>query len=191
QGDVELEQSARRFLGTLTAEHWMHLDQAVGELVLAPRGGLLKLCLDSGDLIRYFIAPLLNQAISSLSRQLPITDVAQVGEGAAGLADRILSYHALAAPALPKELPNRPNVGSGMRRTALVGKGGGDVGAEQRGGAKKPNAAGEQQSFLLIPASESGKAFGEEAGKVLPQVHLVGVAGQADLMCCRELAALA
>jgi hypothetical protein len=46
--------------------------------------------------------------------------------------------------------------------------------------------ADRQQSFLLIPASEAGKAFGQEAHERLPNLHLVSVPGQADLMFCRE-----
>jgi hypothetical protein len=42
----------------------------------------------------------------------------------------------------------------------------------------------------LIPASESGKAFGEQARAVLPELNLVNVPGQADLMFCREEGAL-
>jgi hypothetical protein len=45
-------------------------------------------------------------------------------------------------------------------------------------------------SFLLIPASEAGKRYGEAAKQALPNVHLVNVPGQADLMFCRELNAL-
>jgi hypothetical protein len=41
-------------------------------------------------------------------------------------------------------------------------------------------------SFLLIPASEAGKAFGEHARRAIPDLQLVNVAGQADLMFCRE-----
>ena len=40
--------------------------------------------------------------------------------------------------------------------------------------------------FLLIPASDAGKQYGEEAQRVLPGVQLVNVPGQADLMFCRE-----
>ena len=42
------------------------------------------------------------------------------------------------------------------------------------------------ETFLLIPASEAGRQYGEEAERVLPGVHLVNVPGQADLMFCRE-----
>jgi hypothetical protein len=43
-----------------------------------------------------------------------------------------------------------------------------------------------QHGFLLIPASDAGKAFGEEARQAVPELEIVRVAGQADLMCCRE-----
>jgi hypothetical protein len=47
-----------------------------------------------------------------------------------------------------------------------------------------------QESFLLIPASEAGKAFGERARQAVPRLHLVLVPGQAGLMFCREQGAL-
>jgi hypothetical protein len=43
-----------------------------------------------------------------------------------------------------------------------------------------------QQAVLLIPASEAGKTFGEEARKIIPGLTVVRVPGQADLMFCRE-----
>jgi eukaryotic-like serine/threonine-protein kinase len=41
-------------------------------------------------------------------------------------------------------------------------------------------------SFLLIPASDAGKIYGEQARQVIPNLHVLKVAGQADLMFCRE-----
>src|SRR5262249_3997455 len=45
---------------------------------------------------------------------------------------------------------------------------------------------GNQNSFLLVPASDFGKALGEEARASRPTLELVRVAGQAELMFCRE-----
>ncbi len=50
--------------------------------------------------------------------------------------------------------------------------------------AAKDGAA--QHAFLLAPASEAGKEFGDEAQRALPHLELVRVPGQADLMFCRE-----
>jgi serine/threonine protein kinase len=191
QGDTELEQAARRFLQTLSVEHWTQLDQAVGELVLSPRGGLLKMCLDTADLVRYFASPLLSQAIASLSEHLPITDVAQVeAEDAAQLQDHILTYHAQARPLLTRAKTStlsgvmpagRTGNSSGVRGSVVVNTG--DRGT-RAGGSR------DQHSFLLVPASEAGKAFAEEARRIIPELHLVNVPGQADLTFCREQAAL-
>jgi hypothetical protein len=53
-----------------------------------------------------------------------------------------------------------------------------------------PLAAGmdlaNQNTFLLTPTSDAGKAFGEEAKKADPDLKTVKVPGQADLMFCRE-----
>jgi hypothetical protein len=40
--------------------------------------------------------------------------------------------------------------------------------------------------YLLIPASDAGKAYGELARRAVPNLHVLKVAGQADLMFCRE-----
>lgn len=44
----------------------------------------------------------------------------------------------------------------------------------------------QQLAFLLVPASDSGKAFGEHAKEALSQLEVMRVPGQADLMFCRE-----
>jgi hypothetical protein len=206
-GDADLEHSARRFVGGLTMDQWTQLDQVVGEVVLAPAGGLLKVCLNNNDLIRYFAIPLLNQAITCLSDHLPITDVAQAEFSAdEGLADRITGYLAAAAPALthqearpdPGPLADRKRplpaeVGSGVRRTMIASPGewlGRDLDDPRLPGGKKPAANADQTAYLLIPASEAGKTFGEEAKRLAPELHLVNVPGQADLTVCREQTAL-
>src|SRR5262249_20962053 len=49
---------------------------------------------------------------------------------------------------------------------------------------------GSSMSYLLVPASNAGKAYGEQAKHLLPNLQVLGVAGQADLMFCREQPAL-
>ncbi len=189
EGEADLERAARRFLATLTPEHWQQLDQAIGDQVLAPRGGLMKLCLDAGDIVRQFAGPLLNQAIGVLTAHLPVTDVADVefstGDGVEG---RINDYFGAALPPLAVAAP--PMVaaaGSGARRAAVA------MGATEfrpNLGLTRPAGIGQQASFLLVPASEAGRSFGEAAHDVLPELSLVNVPGQADLMFCRELGGL-
>jgi hypothetical protein len=58
------------------------------------------------------------------------------------------------------------------------------------GAASRRGAAAAEEAFLLIPASDAGRRYGEEAQFTLPGVHLVNVPGQADLMFCREQQAL-
>jgi serine/threonine protein kinase len=43
-----------------------------------------------------------------------------------------------------------------------------------------------QHAFLLVAASDSGKAYGDEARRLVGQMHLVRVPGQAALLFCRE-----
>jgi serine/threonine protein kinase len=45
---------------------------------------------------------------------------------------------------------------------------------------------GQQDSFLLVPASQAGKAFGEAAQKVVKNLHVLRVQGQAHLMFACE-----
>jgi serine/threonine protein kinase len=204
-GQDDLEIAARAFLATLTGEHWQQLDQASSDLVLVPRSGLLRACLDTNDLVRHLLVPLLNQAMSTLSLHLPITDVAQV-EVATGpdLAPRIRQYHAAAVPLVYRPLPG----GSGQQRGVLQEQGSGVRQAVTSGGRTNPDGfditqdpqrpirphrpgsvyktADEQFSFLLIPVSDAGRAFGEVARETLQELLLVNVPGQADLMFCRE-----
>ena len=46
--------------------------------------------------------------------------------------------------------------------------------------------AANQVSYLLIPATDAGKTFGDEAGKAVPELQIVRVPGQAHLLFCRE-----
>src|SRR5207249_4002984 len=110
---------------------------------------------------------------------LPITDVAQA-EFSAGdeVEGRITSYHSYAVPVLSRNeapvqgkegLPGphaRTGVGSGVRRAVLVGGGHGAGGErDERGPGRKQGGSGggDQHAFLLIPASDAGKSFGEHA----------------------------
>jgi hypothetical protein len=75
---------------------------------------------------------------------------------------------------------------------ALAQATGGDLGRQAEGYFRSaapvvPARSGEgQASFLLIPAGEPGKAYGEAAQKVMAELQVVRVPGQADLMFCRE-----
>ncbi|HZY87400.1 MAG TPA: tubulin-like doman-containing protein [Gemmataceae bacterium] len=182
EGESDLEQAARHFVQTLTAEQWTQLDQVFQDQVLAERGGLFKACMSASDLVRHLAVPLLNQAVATLSDHLPVTDVAQVelsvGVRQEGdLAARIQAYHARSATLLRASADAAP-------RPQPVAAGGG------RSFGEAP-AALEEHSYLLIPASESGRRFGEEAQELLPEgVQLVNVPGQADLMFCRDQSGL-
>jgi hypothetical protein len=183
-GVADLEQAARRFLDTLTAEQWIQLDQVIQDQVLAGRDGLQKALLSTAELVRHLLTPILSQAISCLGNHLPITDVAQVefsGEHAgAELANHIRKYYRLAAPALQSSKSKRR---SGVH--AIVAASGPSL-DDKPVGRDEPPKPDSDRCFLLIPASEAGKRYGEEAKQVLPEVQLVSVPGQADLMFCRE-----
>jgi hypothetical protein len=201
EGVKDLEQAAHRFLDTLTAEQWTQLDQVFQDQVLALRDGLQKALLGSSDLSRHLVAPLINQAVTCLGSHLPITDVAQVEftlqeQPQNGYLDdlnkRMEKYFARAASLLRHPTHKRR---SGVHQVVAVGAGGPpeEPQSEQDGAnaAKaEPPPDNREHCFLLIPASEAGKRYGEQAQQVLPDLHLVNVPGQADLMFCREQAEL-
>jgi hypothetical protein len=176
EGETELERAAARFLARLTPDQWAQLDQALQDRVLGPGGGLHHLCLANNDLTRGLVAPLLDQAAVCLGENLPTTDVAQVllddaHREAAGkplaqlLGSQAREYFASAAPLVTAAPPAR-------RRGAAAGP--------------TPDAPEGQQAFLLIPASEAGRAYGDEAKRALPGLQLVRVPGQSALLFCRE-----
>jgi serine/threonine protein kinase len=184
EGVEQLETAANRFLASLNPEHWDDLDQSLQDQVLAPRHGLFQACMNTNDLIRHLAVPLVNQAVATLGGYLPITDVAQVELASAGvsaaeadvsaeseLIERMRTYQELAAPLI--------GAAATKGQAAVVG-----------GAATLPSAPLSTQAidetFLLIPASEAGKQYGEEAQRVMPGIQLVNVPGQADLMFCRE-----
>jgi hypothetical protein len=200
-GAKDLEEAAAQFLTTLKADHWTQLDQVIQDQVLSPRGGLQRACLGTADLHRHLTAPMLTQAVACLSDHLPVTDVAQVEFSlGAEVAGRIRDYHAQALPLLrPHEPEAAPEgraakAGSGLREKVAVGgpSSAGWEDGERPTADERPRsvpevpAQAEDQGFLLIPTSDQGKHFGEEAQKALPGVHLVNVPGQADLMFCRD-----
>jgi hypothetical protein len=187
EGVEELQTAANRFLASLNAEHWAHLDQSLEDHVLAVRKGLFQACMNTTDLISHLAVPLINQAVATLSDYLPVTDVAQVELSSAGdeaadagatenteLIARMRTYQSLAAPLLGA---------AAKRQEALVGPGADPSSAEP------PPAA--ERTFLLIPASEAGRRYGDVAQEALPGVQVVNVPGQADLMWCREQGELA
>jgi serine/threonine protein kinase len=195
-GASDLEKAAAQFLTTLTAEQWTQLDQALQDQVLAPRSGLQRACLGTVDLNRHLSAPMLTQAVACLSDHLPVTDVAQVEFSLSPeVVGRIHDYHAQSRPVLaPGEkapLEGRlANTGSGVREKVTAGAGSRVVPTVRPGvppiaDPGSPGGAADQ-CFLLVPNSEAGKRFGEEAQQALPGVHLVSVPGQADLMFCRD-----
>ncbi|HEY7312657.1 MAG TPA: tubulin-like doman-containing protein [Gemmataceae bacterium] len=190
-GIKDLEQAARRFVRTVTEEQWTQLDQVFQDQVLSLRDGLQKALLSTSDLVRHLMTPLITQAVGCLGNHLPITDVAQVefsceeekakGCAAIGLTARIQKYHALAAPQL---LPTPSTHRSGVHHAVVVGSTALEEDSSVQEYVRPP--APEGRSFLLIPTSEDGKRYGEQARKTLPALQLINVPGQADLMFCRE-----
>ncbi|MFM7152216.1 MAG: tubulin-like doman-containing protein, partial [Gemmataceae bacterium] len=175
-GEKDLATAAKSFLSILNPDHWNQLDQSIGDAVLGPRGGLVKICMETSDLGRFFAAPMLSQAISLLSSLLPITDVAEAEFTSAEKPDsRIQQYYQSAVPLM-------------ISAGSAVGSKTGDKtnSADQKRGKGVGPVPDDQAAFILIPASDPGKSFGELAKEKLPDLFVVNVPGQADLMFCRE-----
>lgn len=182
-GETDLEMAGKRFLSTLTTEHWANLDQVLQDQVLAPLGGLQRALVSGTDLMRCLGEPLLNQAATLLGELLPITDVAEA----------MLDRGDAQSDRGPKpETGLRPTNEASLLPAAFCL----DAAAplvrtdpqvpEPRARSEQSQAIAPTLDFLLIPASEAGKLYGEEAKRTAPQLHLVTVPGQADLMYCRE-----
>jgi serine/threonine protein kinase len=165
-GEEDLEKAAIRFLQTLTAEHWVNLDRELHERILMPRGGLHGACVNSGDLTRQLALPLISETITLLGTHLPIIDVAQILCSELGVA---LETSGNGRQASDDELIEQAKVY--LERSAPL--------------LARPDTSREQ-TFLLLPASDAGKALGEAVHVVLPELKVVRVPGQADLMFCRE-----
>jgi len=163
----DLERAAVLFLQKLTPGQWVELDQELNERVLAPQGGLHKACMKGGELGKMLTAPLLDETGRILSEHLPIMDVAQILNSEFGVSVE------------QANLANRstllPDLGSPTKayldRAAPLLAAKGDA---------------RQHAFLLVPASPAGKALSEAVVATLPDIKLVRVPGQSDLMFCRE-----
>jgi serine/threonine protein kinase len=157
-GENDLERAALRFLQRLAPAQWTEIDKEIQERVLAPRGGLQGACVNSGDLTRALAEPLMEETAALLGQHLPIMDVAQ-----------ILSQEFGANGDKPETLLEQTQDYLARSVPLIAGK-----------NSKL------QHTFLLVPASPAGKTFGEMIHKVLPDLRIVRVPGQADLMLCRE-----
>jgi eukaryotic-like serine/threonine-protein kinase len=194
--ETNLEHAAHRFLASVSQEHMMQLDQALQDHVLAKRGGLHKACMSTNDVLRHLAAPLVTHAVECLSSHLQITDVAQV-EFSRGvtrdgdLAERVHQYHLQAEPIIAAAAPVASGSGQHLGlRSQFDFSPSPDAGEQPVNPNDRKIINAIQPTFLLIPASEAGKKYGELAHSELPYVHLVTVPGQADLMFCREQATL-
>ncbi|MCI0740195.1 MAG: protein kinase [Gemmataceae bacterium] len=165
ENEADLERAALRFLKGLHREHWVALDRELHERVLLPRGGLNGACMNSGDLTRQLTLPLLQEAGTVLSQHLPIMDVAQILCSEAGQDVAQSSSGSSASEELIQQVRDYQ-----AQSKPLV-----------QGNIDKKHAA-----FLLVPASPAGKNLENAIHQVFPDVRYVRVAGQSDLMLCRE-----
>jgi eukaryotic-like serine/threonine-protein kinase len=165
--ESDLERAALRFLQKLTPAQWVELDQELNERVLVTQGGLHKACMAGGEMNRALTSPLMDEAARLLSEHLPIMDVAQIVISEFGL---FVEPASVAKPKTPNPELASPTKAYLDRAVPLL--------------AAQDEA--NQHAFLLVPASPAGKALSEAVATALPDIKLVRVPGQSDLMFCRE-----
>jgi serine/threonine protein kinase len=169
EGEDDLERAAIRLLQALKPEEWTQLDKDLHDHVLQPRGGLHGALTTSGDLTRNLTAPLLDDAIALLGQFLPVVDVAQLLGLEFGLVEPDGSLNGVHRAEGDVSLSEQTKSYFEKAAPLLVG------GNDQL-----------RESFLLVPASDVGRHLGEAVHGALPEVKIVRVPGQADLMFCRE-----
>jgi hypothetical protein len=172
ENEQDLERAAIRLLKQLKPEDWVQIDKDLHEHVFQARGGLHAALMTSGDITRTLTQPLIDDAISLLGQYMPIMDVAQILGSEFG----ILPIDAGKEPE-KAATPSAETTDLGKQiRTYL------DMAAPllSEGDDKT------RQSLLLVPASDMGRRLGEAVKKALPDLMVVRVPGQADLMFCRE-----
>jgi serine/threonine protein kinase len=166
-GQDDLEQAALRFLQDLKTDHWLQLDRELHEKVLEPQGGLNGACMN-GDLTRQMAVPLLEGTTQFLNQHLPIMDVAQIIKNEVEASESIMSVEA--SDTLKEQTQNYLD----------------------RSASPWLNKHGHKRhQFLLIPASNAGKGLSESITELFPEVKLVRVPGQSDLMFLCEQGGLA
>lgn len=77
-GQTHWEQAAQHLAERWTATDLLQLEDALNQLVLSPRGGLLSLCRMHADLDYLLTTPLIDQTAAFLAERLPCHDVAEV-----------------------------------------------------------------------------------------------------------------
>jgi hypothetical protein len=166
-GQDDLEQAALRFLHDLRAEQWLQLDRELHEKVLEPQGGLHGACMN-GDLTRQMAVPLLESTTQFLNQHLPIMDVAQIIKNEVEAGESCMNDEATSSLQAQTQ--------SYLERSA----------------SPWANKSGKNRhQFLLIPASNAGKSLSESVTQLFPDLKLVRVPGQSDLMFLCEQGSLA
>lgn len=161
-GSDDLEKAAVHFLHSLTPELWQQLDRELHEKVLEPQGGLHGACM-TGDLTRQMALPILEGTTMFLNKHLPIMDVAQIIKTEVEAGESALSE----------------TIDSTLREQTQ------DYLLRSESAWRNKHGKRHHQ-FLLIPASNAGKALSDAITDLFPDLKLVRVPGQSDLMFLSE-----
>jgi hypothetical protein len=157
-GQDDLEQAALRFLQDVKSEQWLQLDRELHEKVLEPQGGLHGACMN-GNLTRQMGLPLLEGTTHFLNQHLPSMDVAQI------IKNEVESGESCMAAEATHTLQDQTQ--EYLDRAAAPWR--------DKQGRRR-------HQFLLIPASAAGKGLSESIAELFPDLRMVRVPGQSDLM---------
>ena len=116
----------------------------------------------SGDLTRQMAVPLLDGASQFLNQHLPIMDVAQIIKGEVEAGESVLSADSSTLRDQTQDYLDRS-------ASPWLNKKGHNL-----------------HQYLLIPASNAGKGLSESVTELFPELKLVRVPGQSDLMFLSE-----
>jgi hypothetical protein len=163
-GQSDLGQAALQFLQSLHSDHWLLLDKVLYERVLLPYGGLDGVCINA-DLTRQLANPLLVEASKFLADRLPTMDVADI------LNSEMEIY---GGEEHSSALKRQANDYLDLAQPLVPAKGTTSV-----------------HSFVLLPASVAGKALSDAIEEQFPDMKLVRMSGNADLMFMQEVGGLA
>lgn len=156
EGQTDLEAAATKFLASVPGRAWGELDLYLQEHVMNPMGGLFSLCMNNSDLARALNGPLLQGTATYLNQHLEVTDVCQA--------------ELSTAKTLGVDLAAQTKVFHHLATPSIA--------------SKAPVM--EESDFLLVPSTESGKQFTEQAIKTLDHLKVIPISVVTDIFICRE-----
>ena len=159
EGAADLETAAELFLDRIPSEQWAELDVVLQEQVLTPLGGLGNICIQSFR--------------DDLTRVLgsPLLEITAEFLGRLLPVTDVCSAEATSAENMEIDLPAQLRAYYHLARPSF-----------------RSTEEDNDEGFLVLPDSDAGKAMAQLARKDLPDVHVIHVPDQTNMLICREKA---